>query len=157
MRKLKDKHIHQKERQDASAWSSEMKEETNHCLILYRNLTYSSWPVLQNASMRRKTLPCNEEEEEALLYFIIIYNLASTHYPTPPLSFSFPNLMAAHGVGVAQSKHALKLMIATRKCYQYNTNIWSLELCNHIIYWHLSKICLRKEANKSWCCTGHPI
>ena len=42
MRKLKDKQIHQKGRQDAPAWSSEMKEETNHCLILYRHLTYSS-------------------------------------------------------------------------------------------------------------------
>ena len=71
--------------------------------------------------MRRKTLPCTEEEEEALLYFIIIYNLVSTHYPTQPLSFSFPNLMAAHGVGVAQVKPACTYMIATRKCYQYNT------------------------------------
>ena len=42
MRKLEDKQIHQKRRQDASAWSSEMKEETNYCLILYRHLTYSS-------------------------------------------------------------------------------------------------------------------
>ena len=38
MRKLEDKQIHQKGRQNASAWSSEMKEETNHCLILYRHL-----------------------------------------------------------------------------------------------------------------------
>ena len=60
-------------------------------------------------------------QKEALHYFIIIYNLASTHYPTPPLSFSFPNLMAAHGVGVAQAKPACKHTIATRKCYQYNT------------------------------------
>ena len=41
---------------------------------------------------------CTEEEEEALLYVIIIYNLASTHYPSQPFSFSFPNFMVAHGV-----------------------------------------------------------
>ena len=57
MRKLEDNQIHQKGRQDASAWASEMKEETNHCLILYRHLTCSSWLVLQNASTRQKTLP----------------------------------------------------------------------------------------------------
>ena len=78
--------------------------------------------------MRRKTLPCTEEEEEALLYFIIIIsNLSFIHYPIQPLSFSFPNCMAAHGVGVAQAKPACKHTIATRKCYQYNTNtkkIW---------------------------------
>ena len=73
--------------------------------------------------MRLKTLPHTEEEEEALLYFIIIYNLASTHYPTQPLSFSFPNLMAAHGVGVAQAKPACKHTIATRKCYQYDIQL----------------------------------
>ena len=67
--------------------------------------------------MRRKTLPCTEEEEEALLYFINIPNLS----PFQPLSFSFPNFMAAHGVGVAQAKPACKHTIATRKCYQYNT------------------------------------
>ena len=33
------------------------------------------------------------EEEEALLHFIIIYNLASSHYPIQPLSFSFPNFL----------------------------------------------------------------
>ena len=81
--------------------------------------------------MRPKTLPCTEEEEETLLYFIIIYNLASTHYHTQPLSFSFPKLMAAHGVGVAQAKPARKHTIATRKCYQCNTpsgsgNCWGL-------------------------------
>ena len=43
------------------------------------------------------------------------------HYPIQPLSFSFPNFMAAHGVGVAQAKPACKHTIATRKCYQYNT------------------------------------
>ena len=57
MRKLEDNQIHQKGRQDASAWASEMKEETNHCLILCRHLTCSSWLVLQNASKRQKTLP----------------------------------------------------------------------------------------------------
>ena len=57
MRKLEDNQIHHKGRQDASAWASEMKEETNHCLILYRHLTCSSWLVLQNASTRQKTLP----------------------------------------------------------------------------------------------------
>ena len=71
--------------------------------------------------MRWKTLPCTEEEEEALLYFIIIPNLSLTHYPFQPLSFSFHNFMAAHGVGVAQAKPACKHTIATRKCYQYNT------------------------------------
>ena len=76
--------------------------------------------------MRRKTLPCTEEdeeeeeEEEALFYFIIISNLSFTHYPIQPLSFSFPNFMVAHGVGVAQAKHACKHTIATRKWYQYN-------------------------------------
>ena len=123
MRKLEDNQIHHKGRQDASAWASEMKEETNHCLILYRHLTCSSWLVLQNASTRQKTLPWTEEEEEALLYFIIISNLESTHYPIQPLSFSFPNFMAAHGVGVAQAKPACKHTIATRKCYQYNQYI----------------------------------
>ena len=122
MRKLEDNQIHHQGRQDASAWASEMKEETNHCLILYRHLTCSSWLVLQNASTRQKTLPWTEEEEEALLYFIIISNLEFTHYPIQPLSFSFPNFMAAHGVGVAQAKPACKHTIATRKCYQYNTN-----------------------------------
>ena len=123
MRKLEDNQIHQKGRQDASAWASGMKEETNHCLILYRHLTCSSWLVLQNASKRQKTLPGTEEEEEALLYFIIISNLESTHYPIQPFSFSFPNFMAAHGVGVAQAKPACKHTIATRKCYQYNSVI----------------------------------
>ena len=58
--------------------------------------------------MRRKTLPCTEEEEEALL----------------PLAFSFPNFMAAHGVGVAQAKPACR---QTHDCnakvlsIQYNT------------------------------------
>ena len=119
MRKLEDKQIHQKGRQDASAWSSKMKEETNHCLILYRHL------ILPDLSSKMR--PCGgkrcteEEEEEALLYVIIIYNLASTHYPIQPLSFSFPNFMVAHGVGVAQAKPACKHTIATRKCYQYNT------------------------------------
>ena len=118
MRKLEDKQIHQKGRQDASAWSSEMKEETNHCLILYRHL------ILPDLSSKMRPCGgkrCTEEEEEALLYFIIIYNLASTHYPIQPLSFSFPNFMVAHGVGVAQAKPACKHTIATRKCYQYNT------------------------------------
>ena len=121
MRKLEDKQIHQKGRQDASAWSSEMKEETNHCLILYRHL------ILPDLSSKMRPCGgkrCTEEEEEALLYFIIIYNLASTHYPIQPLSFSFPNFMVAHGVGVAQAKPACKHTIATRKCYQYN------------IHWH---------------------
>ena len=89
--------------------------------------------------MRRKTLPCTEEEEEALLYFIIIPNLSFTHYPFQPLSFSFPNFMVAHGVGVAQAKPACKHMIATRKCYQYNTmprlssviDIWGCIVYNH--------------------------
>ena len=49
--------------------------------------------------MRLKTLP-RTEEEETLLCFIIIYKLSFTHYPIQPLSFSFPNFMAAHGVGV---------------------------------------------------------
>ena len=71
--------------------------------------------------MRRKTLPCAEEDEKALLYFIRISNLSFTHYPIQPLSFSFPNFMAAHGVEVAQAKPACKHMIATRKSYQYNT------------------------------------
>ena len=118
MRKLEDKQIHPKGRQDASAWSSEMKEETNHCLILYRHL------ILPDLSSKMRPCGgkrCTEEEEEALLYFIIIYNLASTHYPIQPLSFSFPNFMVAHGVGVAQAKPACKHTIATRKCYQYNT------------------------------------
>ena len=113
MRKLEDKQIHQKGRQNASAWSSEMKEETNHCLILYRHLI-----LLDLSSIMR---PCGGKrctEEEALLYYIIIYNLASTHYPIQPLSFSFPNFMVAHGVGVAQAKPACKHTIATRKCYQ---------------------------------------
>ena len=116
MRKLEDKQIHQKGRQNASAWSSEMKEETKHCLILYRHL------ILPDLSSKMR--PCGGKrctEEEALLYFIIIYNLASTHHPIQPLSFSFPNFMVAHGVGVAQAKPACKHTIATRKCYQYNT------------------------------------
>ena len=69
--------------------------------------------------MRRKTLPCTDEEE-ALFYFIIISNLSFTHYTIQPLSFSFPNFMAEHGVGVAQSKPPCKHTIATRTCYQYN-------------------------------------
>ena len=116
MRKLEDKQIRHKGRQYASAWSSKMKEETNHCLILYRHL------ILPDLSSKMR--PCGGKrctEEEALLYFIIIYNLASTHYPIQPLSFSFPNFMVAHGVGVAQAKPACKHTIATRKCYQYNT------------------------------------
>ena len=95
-----------------------LKEETNHCLILYRHL------ILPDLSSKMRPCGgkrCTEEEEEALLYFIIIYNLASTHYPIQPLSFSFPNFMVAHGVGVAQAKPACKHTIATRKCYQYNT------------------------------------
>ena len=115
MRKLEDNQIHQKGRQNASAWSSEMKEETNHCLILYRHL------ILPDLSSKMR--PCGGKrctEEEAILHFII-YNLASTHYPIQPLSFSFPNFMVAHGVGVAQAKPACKHTIATRKCYQYNT------------------------------------
>ena len=82
MRKLEDKQIHQKGRQNASAWSSEMKEETNHCLILYRHL------ILPDLSSKMRPCcgkRCTEEEEEALLYFIIIYNLASTHYPIQPV------------------------------------------------------------------------
>ena len=68
MRKLEDKQIHQKGRQNASAWSSEMKEETNHCLILYRHL------ILPDLSSKMRPCGgkrCTEEEEEALLYFII--------------------------------------------------------------------------------------
>ena len=111
MRKLEDKQIHQKGRQNASAWSSEMKEETNHCLILYRHLILSDLSSKMRPCGGKR---CTEVEEEALLYFIIIYNLASTHYPIQPLSFSFPNFMVAHGVGVAQAKPACKHTIATR-------------------------------------------
>ena len=74
--------------------------------------------------MRRKTLPCTEEEEEALLYFIIISNLSFTHYPIQSVTFSFTNFMAAHGVGVAQMKPVCKHTIATRKCYQCNIYIY---------------------------------
>ncbi len=98
----------------------EMKEETNHCLILDILLILPGLSS-KNASMRRKMLPCTEEEEEALLHFIIISNLESIHYPIQLPSSSFPNFMAAHGVGVAQAKPACKHTIATRKCYQYNT------------------------------------
>ena len=59
MRKLEDKQIHQKGRQNASAWSSEMKEETNHCLILYRHL------ILPDLSSKMRPCGgkrCTEEE-----------------------------------------------------------------------------------------------
>ena len=65
-------------------------------------------------------LPCTEEEVEALFYFIS--NLYLTLYPIRTLSTPFPNFTAVHGVGVAQAKPACKHTIATRKCYQYNTN-----------------------------------
>ena len=74
---------------------------------------------LPSAYRRRKTLPCTEEEVEALFYFIS--NLYFTHYPIQNLSISFPNFTAVHGVGVAHAKPACKHTIATRKCYQYNT------------------------------------
>ena len=74
--------------------------------------------------MRRKTLPCTEEEKEALLYFIIIYNLSSTHYAIQPLSFSFPNFMAAHGVGVAQAKPSCKHTI-------FNAKVLSIQIQSH--------------------------
>ena len=57
----------------------------------------------------------------SILVVEIITNLSFTHYPFQPLSFSFPNFMAEHGVGVAQAKTACKHTIATRKCYQYTT------------------------------------
>ena len=63
---------------------------------------------------------CTEEEVEALLYFIS--NLYLTLYPIRTLSTPFSNYTAVHGVGVAQAKPACKHTIATRKCYQYNTN-----------------------------------
>ena len=59
MRKLEDKQIHQKGWQNASAWSSEMKEETNHCLILYRLL------ILPDLSSKMRPCGgkrCTEEE-----------------------------------------------------------------------------------------------
>ena len=58
MRKLEDKQIHQNGRQNASAWSSEMKEETNHCLILYRH------PILPDLSS--KIRPCGGKRCPAL-------------------------------------------------------------------------------------------
>ena len=83
--------------------------------------------------MRRKTLPCTEEEEEeALRYCITISNLSFTHYPIQPLWFSFPNFMAAHGVGVAQAKPGCKHTIATRKCYQYNKQLNRVPIYNVI-------------------------
>ena len=136
MRKLEDKQIHQKGRQNASVWSSEMKEETNHCLILYRHLIL---PELSSKMRPCGGKRCTEEEEEALLYFIIIYNLASTHYPIQPLSFSFPNFMVAHGVRVAQAKPACKHTIATRKCYQYNTS----QTCKLGRIWHGGATCIQ--------------
>ena len=59
MQKLEDKQIHQKGRQNASAWSSEMKEETNHCLILYRHLILPDLsskmrPAAKNAALKKK-------------------------------------------------------------------------------------------------------
>ena len=111
----------------------------NHSLILYRHLTCSPWPILQITSMRRKTLLCTEEEE-ALLYCIIISNLSFIHYPIQHLSFSFPNFMAAHGVGVAQAKLACKHTIARRKCYQYNTNL--VASCSFVHFHDIDNICI---------------
>ena len=92
---------------------------TSSQTILYRLPTYVSRHDLPSASRRRKMLPCNEEEVEALFYFI--YNLYLTLYPIRTLSILFPNCTAVHGVGVAQAKPACKHTISTRKCYQYNT------------------------------------
>ena len=83
---------------------------------------------LPSASRRRKTLPCTEEEVEALFYFIS--NLYLTFYAIRTLSIPFPNFTAVHGVGVAQAKPACKHTIATRKCYQYNTIQVSLRLAS---------------------------
>ena len=63
-----------------------------------------------------------KKKKKPYFFLIIISNLESTHYPIQPLSFSFPNFMVAHGVGVAQAKPACKHTIATRTCYQYNND-----------------------------------
>ena len=76
---------------------------------------------------------CPGLKKRKKLYFIIISNVSFTHYAIQPLSFSFPNFMAAHGVGVAQAKPACKHTIATRKCYQYNILIILLQCLKLLI------------------------
>ena len=84
MRKLEDKQIHQKGRQNASAWSSEMKEETNHFLIYIDILFFLTCPpkcvpAAENAALKKKKKPY------FILLLFIIYSLPYSA-PLVPLS-----------------------------------------------------------------------
>ena len=93
------------------------------------------------------------KKKKPYFFLIIISNLESTHYPIQPLSFSFPNFMAAHGVGVAQAKPACKHTIATRKCYQYNNTSYRpiMLIYYYFIYLNIYRECVRANSCSVLC------